>query len=352
MSLSERREAEPPPLDFLVVDDFLKSLVDARALKTAFELGLIDRLVEHRSGSVEALGRALGCDRQGIRLLLDLLGANGVVEERNGDVRFTRRFATALRFRDLLEMKLDFAGFLINDFADLFTALVKNPAGFTGQARLFQLFDYRRALDLRFENYEPTRAWMRITTTLSRYEAQAALAQYDFGQHARVLDVGGNSGEFVLQLCRRHPHLRASVFDLPLVCEIGMEHILAEPERDRIGFIKGDVRAEPLPEGYDLIVFKSMLHDWPVQEARGFLDKAARALKPGGAIVVFERAPLEIGAAAPPMSLLPAMLFFRSYRPGLDYVTHFQTLGMMGVGYRTVALDSPFFLVSAVKPGG
>jgi hypothetical protein len=352
VSLPELREAETPPLDFLIVDEFLKSLVDARALKTAFELGLIDRLVEHRSGSAEALGRALGCDRQGMRLLLDLLSANGIVEERNGDVRFSRRFLTALRFRDLLEMKLDFSGFLINDFADLFTALVKNPAGFTGQSKLFQLFDYRRALDLRFENYAPTRAWMRITTTLSRYEAQAALQHYDFGRHSRVLDVGGNSGEFVLQLCRRHPQLTATVFDLPLVCEIGMEHVLSEPERDRIGFLKGDVRAELLPGGYDLIMFKSMLHDWPAQEARGFLDKAVRALKPGGAVLVFERAPLEIGATAPPMALLPALLFFRSYRPGLDYVTHLQTLGLTRVGYKTIALDSPFFLVSAVKPGG
>lgn len=352
MSLPERRESETTPLDFLCVDDFLKSLVDARALKTAFELGLIDRLVEHRSGSIEALGRALGCDRQGVRLLVDLLKANGVVEERNGDIRFSRPFLSALRFRDLLEMKLDFAGFLINDFSDLFTALVKDPAGFTGQSRLFQLFDYRRALDLRFENYAATRAWMRITTTLSCYEALAALDLYDFGGHARVLDVGGNSGELVLQLCRRHPHLKATVFDLPLVCEIGLEHILSEPERDRIGFIRGDVRVQALPEGYDLILFKSMLHDWPAAEARGFLDKAARALKPGGALMVFERAPLEIGAKAPPMALLPALLFFRSYRPALDYISHFQALGLQAVSHKTIALDSPFFLVSARKPGG
>src|SRR5438046_590984 len=82
---------------------------DARAIKTAFELGLIDRLLESRSGSVEALGRALGVDAAGLRLLLDLLGANQVVEERGGDVRLAKRFLDALRYRDLLETKLDFA---------------------------------------------------------------------------------------------------------------------------------------------------------------------------------------------------------------------------------------------------
>jgi hypothetical protein len=195
----------PQIAEFLVVDEFLRTLVDARALKTAFELGLVDRLVEHRSGSIEALGRAVGADRQGMRFLLDLLRANNVVEERGSEVRLTRRFITALRYRDLLETKLDFAGFTLNDFADLFTGLVRDPAGFSGQARLYQLFDYRRCFDLRPENFAPTRAWIRLTSTLTRYEALACMALYDFSGHKRILDIGGNNGEFVLQLCRRPP---------------------------------------------------------------------------------------------------------------------------------------------------
>jgi SAM-dependent methyltransferase len=348
--LNEHTESSYQPLEFQIVDEFLKTLVDARALKTAFELGLINRLVEQRSGSIEAVSRAIGTDRQGMRFLLDLLKANGVVEERSGDVRLTRRFITALRYRDLLETKLDFAGFTINDFADLFTSLLKDPARHIGQSQLFQLFDYRRCLETRIENYAPTRAWMRITTILTRYEALACLELFDFSRHRRILDVGGNSGEFILRLCQRNPELHGTVFDLPLVCEIGMEHVLAEPECARISFIKGDIRSEPLPQGYDLIAFKSMLHDWPAQEARLFLDKAARALNPGGTLLIFERGPLEVGSAAPPLSLIPIMLFFRSYRPALDYVTQLQGLGFQNVGYRTIQLDTQFFLVTGRKP--
>ncbi|HVC51371.1 MAG TPA: methyltransferase [Stellaceae bacterium] len=346
----EPGDGAAPRFEFLIVDEFLKTLVDARALKTAFELGLIDRLVEHRSGSLEALGRTLGVDRAGMRFLVDLLRANAVIDERGSDVRLTRHFQSALRYRDLLETKLDFAGFTINDFADLFTTLVKNAGGFTGQARLFQLFDYRRCFDSTIENYLATRGWMRITSTLTRYEAQAALELYDFARHRRLLDVGGNSGEFILQLCRRHRDLHGTVFDLPLVCEIGMEHVLAEAECPRIGFIAGDVRNDPLPLGYDLIAFKSMLHDWPPQEARQFIDKAARALNPGGTLLIFERGPLAVGGAAPPLSMLPLLLFFRSYRAPLDYVTQLQALGFHDVGCREIHLDSPFFLVRGRKP--
>ncbi|MGA7983668.1 MAG: methyltransferase [Burkholderiales bacterium] len=336
-------------LGFLVVDEFMRTLVDARALKTAFELGLVERLVEHRSGSVEALGRAIGADPPGLRFLLDLLTANRVVEERGGDVRLSRRFLEALRYRDLLEAKLDFAGFTINDFADLFTALVRDSRGFAAKANLFKLFDYRRCLEPSPENYAQTRAWMRFTSTLTRYEARACLQLHDFGRYRRALDVGGNSGEFLLQLCRRNPGLHGTVFDLPLVCEVGMEHLLAEPEHARIGFIKADVRTDSLPAGYDLITFKSMLHDWPQEEAQGFVAQAARALEPGGTLLIFERGPMRVREATPPFSLLPTLLFFRSYRPAQDYVTQLQSLGLRDVTVREVDLDAPFYVVSASK---
>ena len=56
---------------------------------------------------------------------------------------------------------------------------------------------------------------------------------------------------------------------------------------------------------YDLIAFKSMLHDWPGQDMRQFIDKAAQALEPGGTILIFERGPLRVDATVPPMSMLP-----------------------------------------------
>ena len=345
----DRTQAAPADLEFLVVDEFMGTMVDARALKTAFELGLVDRLFEQRSGSVEALGRALGVDAPGLRLLLDLLTANRVVEERAGDVRLSRRFLEALRFRDLLETKLDFAGFSINDFADLFTALVKEPRGFAGQARMFQLFDYRRCLEPSRENYAHVRAWMRITSTLTRYEARACMQLYDFGGHRRALDVGGNSGEFLLQLCRRHSQLGGTVLDLPLVCEIGLEHLLPEPEASRITFLKADVRGDPLPAGYDLICFKSMLHDWPAEEADRFLAKAAQALAPGGTLLIFERTPLRVREATPPFSLIPTLLFFRSYRPPAEYAARLEALGLREVVVREIQLDTPFFVLSAKK---
>jgi ubiquinone/menaquinone biosynthesis C-methylase UbiE len=287
----------------------------------------------------------------GLDLLLGMLAASGVVIVRGPGVSLHPRFRSALRFRDLLETRLDFSGILLNDFADLFTALVRDPSAFAGNARLFQLFDYRRALTDEGENYARTRAWMQLTSMLTRYESAACLALHDFGQHRRMLDVGGNSGEFALQACRRHPHLRATILDLPLVCEIGLEHVLTHPERSRIGFVQADVRRESLPSGYDLITFKSMLHDWPEAEALQFLDRAAAAVEPGGTILVYERLPIRIEGTTPPFSLLPILLFFRSYRDPETYAARLRELGFTDVVRSEIDLDTPFAVLTARKPG-
>lgn len=335
-------------LEFLCVNEYIREFVGARTLKTGFEIGLIDRLIEGPA-TIGELQESIRCDSGGLAFLLDLLAGNRVVEQQGGSYALAAGFTVALRYRDLLEAKLDFAGFLASDFLDLFTALVAEPATFQENARLFKLFDYRRALESGVENYRHTRAWMRLTTALTRYEAGVCLNQHDFRGYRRMLDIGGNSGEFALRLCRAHPQLHATVMDLPVVCEVGQAHILPETERDRIGFMKADIRNDELPAGYDLINFKSMLHDWPERDALRFLDKAAAVLEPGGTLMILERGPLPVRKGVPAFHMLPILLFFRSYRPWSVYTRHLETMGLQQVEVREFAIETPFYLITASK---
>lgn len=329
---------------------FVRGLIEAGAVRTAFELRLIDLLAARGTLAVEQLLAVTGSDPQGLRFLLDLLTANRVVVVRNGAVSLHPAFSAVLPFRDLIEALIDHAFVMVGDFANLFTAAIADPQRFMRQARVFQLFDYGRCLQSTPENLRHTAAWLRLTTALTRYEAPVCLQLHDFSAHQRMLDVGGNSGEFSLQACRRHPHLRAVVADLPVVCELGLEHVMAEPEAPRIAFLPLDARTADLPAGFDLITFKSMLHDWPADEAGHFLSKAVAALAPGGQVLIFERGPLDVRAAPPAFSSLPLLMFFRSYRSPSLYVNTLRALGMEEVRCQHLLLDSPFFLVTARKP--
>ena len=335
--------------DYLRVEEFIRGLMEARALGTAFETGLIDYLIGHQDCPADELQRAFGFDGQGLGLLLDLLRANRVIEKYNGEIRLSRKFIKALPYRDLMVAKLEFANFVASDFTDLFTSLIGNPHQFNQNARVFDLFSYNRAYDYRPGNYEMTRRWVTITTSLTRYEALVCMEYHDFARHRRILDIGGNSGEFALQICRRYPAISATVFDLPLVCDIGKEHLSPEPEAGRISFVKGNALKDTLPEGFDLVIFKSMLHDWPEREARHLIVSAAQSLGPGGLMLIFERGPFEFGEGEIPYSILPYLLFFRSFRPPLMYEEQLRESGFNDIKVQRIYLEMPFFLITAKK---
>jgi SAM-dependent methyltransferase len=353
MHADDRHRSSPnDPTAYLVVDDFLQTLVATRTLKTALELRLVDRLEATESMPVARLLEGISGDATGLRLLVEMLEGAGVIERSGSEVALSARFRSALAFRDLLEAKLAFTGLVLKDFVERFTQWVVDPPGFQREADLYRLFDYGRCFDASRESYERTRRWVRLTTALTKYEGPVCLRHHDFGRHRRMLDVGGNSGEFALRACRAHPGLRATVLDLPLVCEIGQEHLLAEPERERISFVAGSALETPLPAGCDLITFKSMLHDWPEVDARRMLARAADALQPGGTLLVFERGPLDLASGPTPFGALPILLFARSYRGPTLYREQLEALGFEGVRVQELRLDAPFFVVTGRKPGG
>ena len=343
-----RQEQTAAP-EYLCVDSFMKTAVDARALATALELRLIDYLSENPSSTLDDLKKSIAGDGQGLHLLLNLLRANRVIEDDNGTVKLSPEFLKALKYRDLLEAKLEFAHFVLPDFSDLFTSLTMSPDQFGPNSRTFELFCYQRSLDYSPENYELTKRWVRITTALTKYEAEVCMKYHDFSHYRRILDIGGNSGEFVLRICKNYPSIHATILDLPLVCEVGLEHLRSEPEAERISFIKGNALTDELPKDFDLISFKSMLHDWPEKEAKQFIARASQSLQPGGTVLIFERGPIEVSETTLPYSMIPFLLFFRSFRSPAIYREQLETLGFQDIEIRRIDLEMPFYLVTGTK---
>lgn len=337
-------------LGYLCVDGFIKGMVDARVLTTAFEIGLIDALLQKRPAPPEALARDIRCPKNGLDMLLELLATNNVIARTNGTIRLTAEFKEALDYRDLLLAKLDFAHIAAHDFIEYFSQLVADPQGFMQRASMFRLFSYGRCFDASRENLELAQRWVRITTMLTRFEAGVCFKHHEFRNYRRMLDIGGNSGEFALQACRRHQWLKATVFDLPLVCNIGQAHVSGEPEASRIRFIKGDALSDDLPGDFDLVTLKSVLHDWPDQETQLLLHKAAGAVRPGGTLLIFERGPLDIAKTGLPYSLIPILLFAHTFRGPDMYRKSLAAWGFREIDITWIDLETPFFLITAVKP--
>ena len=111
----------------------------------------------------------------------------------------------------------------------------------------------------------------------------------DFSTFRRLLDVGGGSGAFDIELCLRHRELSATVYDLPFVTEIAHERIAEAGLSDRILTQPGDFFADAqYPPDHDVMLLSMIMHDWSERENRAILRKCYDALPPGGSVVISE----------------------------------------------------------------
>lgn len=339
--------------EFLKAIAFLETELDARAISSAMELGILEDLAAGGPISLATLAARYRISPTGLRLLLDMLEVNRVVSRRDGLVGLTAEFRAAWRFRDLLTSRIEFADAAWSDIHALFTPLLADLQQFMARSRVFDLFRYDRCFEVTPENLEATGRWTKFTTSLTKYEAGAALDLIDLDRIDSVIDMGGNTGEFALQICRRNPNLAATVVDLPVVCELGRRHVseVADPaEARRIAFFPTDMRGGPFPPAADLVSFKSVLHDWPDDDARKLLKRAQALVRPGGTLLIFERTPIDARTRRLPYAVTPFLAFLHFLRPADLYVETLADLGFEAIEQRRIDLDSEFHLIKARRP--
>ena len=340
-------------LDFLRVNAFLSTEIDARAIKSAMDLGILDALSVNGATSLATLSVERRVNPTGLRLLVDMLEVNGVVARTGDLIELTSEFRATLRFGDLLASRIEFADLVWSDIHHLFTPLLTDLPQFMARSKVFDLFRYDRCIEITPENLEAARAWTKFTTCLTKYEAGAALDAIDLESARRFIDLGGNTGEFAFQVCKRSPTLSAIVVDLPVVCELGREHISDVADADearRIAFFPTDMRTGPLPSAADLVSFKSVLHDWPDEDAVQLLDRAHTLVRPGGRLLIFEREPIDIRGRRIPYAMMPDLVFLHFLRPADIYLKKLTELGFSSIEHRRIALDTGFHLITARRP--
>ncbi|RFS87187.1 methyltransferase [Actinomadura spongiicola] len=101
------------------------------------------------------------------------------------------------------------------------------------------------------------------------------------------VDVGGNTGALVEALLARHPHLRATMLDLPAFAHAAGRRFAESGLADRATAV-GRSFFEPLPEGADIYLLCAVLADWDDEHAIRLLRNCADAAGKDGRILVTE----------------------------------------------------------------
>jgi SAM-dependent methyltransferase len=103
----------------------------------------------------------------------------------------------------------------------------------------------------------------------------------------RMLDIGGSHGYLSVAICRKYPSLNAEVLDLPEAVEQAAPILAAEKMGDRVVHRVGNALTEDLgADTYDLILMFSLVHHFDAETNQSLTARCARALRPGGLLVI------------------------------------------------------------------
>ncbi|MEV0808205.1 methyltransferase [Micromonospora sp. NPDC050200] len=310
-----------------------------KTLAVAVELGLFTRLANGRTLTVDEAAAELGLAERPTDLLLAASASLGLLEKAGDGYR-----NSDLAEQFLVEGRPYYFGAQVR-YSDLRTYLPWHRIGEALRSDRPLTWDPQTQQSM-FDTADPemlAQFWDAMYST-SSFTARALADAYDFGAHTRLLDVGGGAGAFPIELCRRLPDLRATIFDLPHVCVRAEERISAAGLAGRIVTVAGDFLADPaLPDGHDVILLSMILHDWDVPTNRALLAKCYAALPPGGAVVVCELL-LNDERTGPPEAALMGMNMLVETEGGKNYSGAEYTAWLADAGFvdiRTVPFDAP-----------
>jgi len=249
-----------------------RGFMEARILLSAAELDVFTHL--KRPLSARELAATLGGDPRAVTILLDALGALGLLRKSRERYRCPPTLY-ALLARDTADsvrpMLLHLTG-LWQRWSELTALVLGDP-----QARA-------RALAPR--NGDRTRAFIEAMHVVGRELATQVVRVVKPTRARSLLDVGGGPGTYTAAFLRAVPGLRATLFDLPAVIEIARQRLRENGLLDRVRFVAGDFYTDELPAGHDVALLSAIIHQNSPQQNIDLFRKVWRALQPGGRLII------------------------------------------------------------------
>ncbi len=111
---------------------------------------------------------------------------------------------------------------------------------------------------------------------------------YDFSKHSRMIDIGGGSGVYAIQVVKANPQMMATVLDLEAVCQVAEEYIKSYGLEDKVKAKPFDFFKEDIPKGYDVAFLSLILHDYSEEKGIDLLKKIYNSLADDGVVVISE----------------------------------------------------------------
>jgi len=244
------------------------------ALHAGVRLDIFTVIGDARLGGAEIAQRVEG-DERGVTTLLEALAALGLLD------RTDSGFANSPSARTyLVRGSANYIGFMVRHHANLVPSWNRLHEAALAGGPVRSRSSQGDATDL--EDFLMGMHGNSLGT------AARAAREIDLGGHSRLLDLGGGPGTWSVQFVLANPGLHATIFDLPTSKPFAERVVGAAGLTDRVSFVGGDFTEDELPGGFDVAWLSHILHGEGPAVCRAIIGKAAKALEPGGLLLVHE----------------------------------------------------------------
>jgi ubiquinone/menaquinone biosynthesis C-methylase UbiE len=248
------------------------SFRESRVLLSAIELKIFTILDRHMITSDE-ISRKLNTDSRATDRLMNALCGMGLLKKVKG-----KFFNTDLSSKYLVEAKPEFMGNLYhtnnlwNSWSHLTDSVVKGTS-FKGD-----------------QNKEEKNEWVESFIGAMHYrgvnQGKILSMMIDLTKVENMLDVGGGSAAFSMEIVKKKPSIKAVVLDLPHVIPLTKKYVAETGLLDNFNFIEGDYLTKDFEGSYDLILLSAIVHINSYEQNKMLIKKCADALNKEGMIVI------------------------------------------------------------------
>ncbi len=102
----------------------------------------------------------------------------------------------------------------------------------------------------------------------------------------KMLDIGGGSAAFSMEIVKKNPAVNAVVFDLPHVIPLTKKYVSEEGLDEKFSYLEGNYLDYDFGSGYDLILLSAIVHINSYEENKSLIKKCSEALNNNGRIII------------------------------------------------------------------
>lgn len=254
------------------IRELANSFRESRVLLSAFELKIFTVLCNHLM-TADEVAQKIEADAGATARLMNALCGMGLLKKVKG-----RFYNTDIASKYLVEDKPEFMGNLYhtnhlwNTWSYL-TDSVRKGSSLKGD-----------------QNKQEKEEWVEAFISAMHYrgaqQGKILAMMIDVSKVKTMLDVGGGSAAFSMEIVKKNPAIKATVLDLPHVIPLTRKYVDDAGLLGNFHFIEGDYHTRDFESSYDLILLSAIIHINSLEENKRLVKNCADSLNENGMVII------------------------------------------------------------------